>query len=206
MDSQFIEEIRNYLIQEYKCHSIILYGSYVNGDYTEESDIDIVCFTDEENMKSNDTSIVGNKQLDAWIYKTEKMEDIEGFLRIRGGKVLLDKKGLCKGFLHKINELFQQGPKQLTLEEKHFLQSWIQKMHRRAQKGDVEGNYRYHWLLVDSLSIYFSLKDIWYLGPKQSLKWLYENEREVYVLFDRVLGPNAETENINQLVEHIMNI
>ncbi|MEH7459827.1 hypothetical protein V7183_22245 [Bacillus sp. JJ1127] len=79
-------------------------------------------------------------------------------------------------------------------------------MHRRAQKGDVEGNYRYHWLLVDSLSIYFSLKDIWYLGPKQSLKWLYENEREVYVLFDRVLGPNAEMENINQLVEHIMNI
>ncbi|MFJ8526670.1 hypothetical protein [Bacillus sp. NPDC094106] len=54
--------------------------------------------------------------------------------------------------------------------------------------------------------MYFSLKGIWYLGPKQSLKWLYENEREVYVLFDRVLGPNAEMENINQLVEHIMNI
>lgn len=99
----------------------------MNGDYTDESDIDVVCFSDEPTIKSNDTCILSDKQLDAWMYKTEKMNDVEEFLRIKGGEILLDDRGICSSFLHDIDELFHKGPKRLTLEEKQFLQSWVQR-------------------------------------------------------------------------------
>lgn len=112
MDQDFIEHIRNYMIDKYNCHSIIIYGSYANGDFTDESDVDVVCFCDEIE-EHNDTSFMGHRQLDAWIYRTEKMKDVEEFLHVRDGQVLFDRNGLCNDFLEKINEVYNKGPKPL---------------------------------------------------------------------------------------------
>ena len=75
----------------------------------------------------------------------------------RDGKVLLDEKNRCIDFLNNIDKEFARGPKQLTIKEKIFLKDWLQKMLRRAKKGDAEGNFRYHWMLTDALEIYFKL-------------------------------------------------
>ena len=40
-ERRLICSVKEYLMKEYDCHSIILYGSFANGDYTEESDIDL---------------------------------------------------------------------------------------------------------------------------------------------------------------------
>ena len=48
-----LEKVTKYLTQKYNCHTIILYGSYSRDDFTEESDLDIVCFSDITVDKNN---------------------------------------------------------------------------------------------------------------------------------------------------------
>ena len=81
MDDKLLNHIRDYLTKEYSCHSIILYGSFGNGDYTDESDIDLLCFSDHHH-KENDTTVLSNRQLDVWIYNTKQMDDITGCLQM----------------------------------------------------------------------------------------------------------------------------
>lgn len=202
MEDNLIHSIKEYLIKKYDCHSIILYGSFANGDYTEESDIDLVCFCDNP-TKKNDTSIINGRRLDAWIYKTEIMNSCTEFLHVIGGKIVLDERNLCTNFLNDIDKLFKNGPEKLSPEKKEFLKSWLQKMLKRAKKGDIEGNFRYHWMLNDSLEIYFNIKDRWYLGPKKSLQWLLENDKEAYYIFNNALKINADITEIERLIQLI---
>ena len=176
MDKINLEALKNYFINKYKCHSIILYGSFSSGDFTEESDIDLLCFSDSIEV-NNDTSIFEGRRLDSWINITEDMEKPFDFLHIREGIILLDERNLCTSFMENINDIYNKGPQKLSEEEKDFMKNWLKKMLDRSKKGDIEGDFRYHWMLNDSLEIYFNIKDKWYLGPKKSLKWLYENEK-----------------------------
>jgi predicted nucleotidyltransferase len=203
MVDNLMQSAKEYLIKKYDCHSIILYGSFANGSYTEESDIDLICFCDNP-TKENDTAVFNDRRLDAWIYKTEMMNDCTQFLHAIGGKILLDERNLCTGFLNDIDKHFKNGPKQISLVQKEFLKSWLQKMLNRAKKGDIEGNFRYHWMLNDSLEIYFNIKDKWYLGPKKSLQWLLENDTEAYHIFNNALKINADIIEIERLIQFIV--
>lgn len=203
MEDNIIYSVKEYLIKKHNCHSIILYGSFANGDYTEESDIDLVCFCDNP-TKENDTIILNDRRLDAWIYKTEIMNNCTQFLHIIGGKILLDERNLCTNFLYEIDKHFTNGPEQTSLEQKEFLKSWLQKMLNRAKKGDIEGNFRYHWMLNDSLEIYFNIKDRWYLGPKKSLQWLQDNDKEAYYVFNNALKINTDITDIEKLIQFIV--
>jgi predicted nucleotidyltransferase len=203
MEDELIYSIKEYLIKKYGCHSIILYGSFANGDYSDESDIDLLCFCDDLE-KENDMTEFNNRRLDAWIYKTEMINNCTDFLHVRGGKILLDEKNLCTGLLNNIDKQFITGPRQLSLEEKDFLKSWLQKMLKRAEKGDIEGNFRYHWMLTDTLEIYFNIKGKWYLGPKKSLEWLNINDKTAYDRFNNALKINANITEIEKLIEFIV--
>jgi hypothetical protein len=76
-------------------------------------------------------------------------------------------------------------------------------MLRRSQKGDPEGNYRFHWMLKDSLEIYFNVKGLWYSGPKKSLEWLKQNDIVAYDLFESALDRNAQKADIEKLIDYI---
>lgn len=81
--NEIINEVKSYLKNKYNCHSMILYGSFANHTYTDESDIDIICFCNNINNR-NDTSKINGRQLDAWIYDTkatfEKIEELVEFI------------------------------------------------------------------------------------------------------------------------------
>jgi len=132
------------------------------------------------------------------------MNNFTQFIHVRGGKVIFDERNMCNDFLKKIDEQFMKGPEQLTSEKKDFLKKWLGKMLKRAKKGDIEGNFRYHWLLTDALEIYFNFKGVWYLGPKKSLKWLYENDKAAYHVFNNALRVNANITEIEKLIEYIV--
>ncbi len=205
MEKEFIEQLRKYLIDKYHCHSMILYGSYANGDYTNESDVDVLCFCNEV-KNQNDTSFIGEEQLDAWIYTTEKMKNVEEFLHTRDGQVLEDTNGLCGDFLEKVNEVYKKGPEPISEAEKEFHKSWFLKMLKRTKKEDVEGNFRFHWMLTDSLEIYFKIKGIWYMGSKKSLRWLYDNDREMYLLYERAFRRQSQQSDIERLINRIIEL
>lgn len=200
MDLSLKTKIIDYFIRNYNCHSIILYGPYVQGKTKDVTDIDVICFTDQLISSSNDTKVIGGKQLDAWIYETKKMRNTDEFLRIKDGKILYDNRKICEKFLIDINTLFKRGPKPLTEQEKRFLQRRIYKMYLRSEKDDIEGKFTYYQLLAKSLEIYFTLKGQWYLGPKQSLKWLRENDREAYELFELVLNSKGRMKAMKKLI------
>jgi predicted nucleotidyltransferase len=205
-DKAFLEKVKIYLLQKYDCHTIILYGSYSRGDFTEESDVDIVCFSDAVIEDKNDTAFFEGKPLDVWVYQTEKMKNHEQFLRLHKGEIWLNEKGAAQEFLSKIKDTYDAGPQKLSDEEKDFLKSWLRKMFVRSRKDDIEGNYRFHWMLKDSLEIYFDLKGLWYLGPKLSFTWLRENDGRAYELFRNALSTNALQADIEQLIDYINGI
>lgn len=132
------------------------------------------------------------------------MHNSNQFLHIRGGKVLFDEKNICNNFLEEIDKLFLREPESLTEERKSFYKAWVQKMFNRSKKGDIEGNYRYHWLLTDALEIYFNIKGLWYLGPKKSLRWIFENDIEAYNVFNSAYKINVNIKEIETLIEYIV--
>ncbi|MDF2699806.1 MAG: putative nucleotidyltransferase [Haloplasmataceae bacterium] len=204
MDSAIFEKVKKYLKEKYSCHSVILYGSFAVGTQTEESDIDVIGFSDHAN-EHNDNTYIEGWQLDAWIFDTKKMYGTEELLHIKDGKILLDENYLCVNLLNNINELYQNGPIKLSEDEIKFQRNWLIKMLKRAKRQDTEGNYRFHWLLVDSLEIYFSIIRKWYLGPKKSLTWLKENDEKAYNYFDKALNMNTTLEEVDELITFIVN-
>ncbi|OIK14578.1 hypothetical protein BIV60_11465 [Bacillus sp. MUM 116] len=110
-------------------------------------------------------------------------------------------KGFAQKFLLGIENIFNNGPKKLSNEEKEFLKAWLRKMYLRSNKN--EGNYRFHWMLKDSLEIYSSLNGIWYLGPKKAFSWLRENDEVAYNLFNNALTKETKKNNIEELLEYL---
>lgn len=200
MDEHFLNTLKNYLSKTHQCHSIILYGSYADETYNSESDIDVICFSDHP-IQTNDVSIFQGHALDAWIYPTAKMNEPANFLHISVGVILTDERQLCCDFLKGIKEGQSKGPLILSSEEKAFLKSWLNKMLKRSERGDCEGDFRAHWLLVDALEIYFKLIDQTYLGPKKSLAWLKQNDLEFYKYYESALKPGADSISLRNLIE-----
>jgi len=198
----FFVDLKNYLIEKYNCDSIILYGSYARGDYTKESDIDILCLRKNE-IEVNDTSLFQGKILDVWIKSSKKEISPKNFLHVRDGKVLFDKTFEGEKLLNEIKKYFDNGPPKLDKGQKKFLIDWINKMYNRSLKGDVEGKYRYYWLTKDILEIYFELNNQWYEGPKKSLRWLEENDSHIFNLYKLVLSDEVPSINMKLLIDEL---
>lgn len=179
-----ISGILKYLNEKYEPHTIIVYGSFINGSYTPESDFNVVLVSDTA-RKSNDTSVVNDVQLDAYIYNTRDI--VESYspaelIQIYDGNILLDEKGYGKFIVEDVQKYLHETARK-SEGEKLYLRAWVQKMARRAEQPGAEGLYRLHWLLAESLEVYFNLHDLAYYGPKKSLLWLKENRSEDYELY-----------------------
>ena len=62
------------LVSRHNCHTIILYGSYADGSCTQESDIDVICFTDYREAHT-DARLWNGIFLDAWVYPVAALEE-----------------------------------------------------------------------------------------------------------------------------------
>lgn len=201
-----LNKIQNELIQQYKCHTIILYGSRARDDHTETSDYDIVALRKNGDME-RDCRFVDGFYLDVFIYSEEIINNPDKYLiRIKDGIVLCQKDNLGEILLQKIHSIFNAGPIQTPEWEKHEINNWVTKMLQRAKQEDIEGNFRKHWLLHDLLECYFKLRDLWYLGPKESFKWLRNNDLSTYIAFDKALKKDAEYEEIELLINQVVKL
>lgn len=198
-----LNKIQDELITQYKCHTIILYGSRARGDHTETSDYDIVALRKSGEME-RDCRFVDGFYLDVFIYPEDIIKNPDNYLiRIKDGIVLCQKDTLGDALLEKIHSIFDAGPIPTPEWEKHEINNWIMKMFQRAKQNDIEGNFRRHWLLHDLLECYFKLRDIWYLGPKESFRWLSNNDFSTYTAFENALKKDAGYEEIEVLINHI---
>ena len=122
-----------------------------------------------EGTKTHDTSVIGNTVLDVFVYPRETFQssfELANFVQIFDGNIVLDKTGDAERLIKNVNAYLDSIPNK-TSEEIQQEVDWCKKMLARSSRGDAEGFYRWHWLLIDSLEIYFEIKHQPYHGPKK---------------------------------------
>lgn len=190
-----MQPIIEYLKATYHPIGLIVYGSFANGTNQENSDFDALLVT-EDGPQVHDHSHVLNTELDVFVYPKATFTqdyDIEDFIQIWDGLIVLDPSGLLAALKEQANAYIQQYAPKNRQENEHNV-AWCQKMLSRAQRGDMEGFYRLHWLLKDSLEIYFDLRGQYFFGPKKGLRQMGETDPEAARLYDDALrSPSYET-------------
>lgn len=179
-----MNDIIEYIKQNYEPLSIIIYGSYADKSNNLNSDFDALVIS-KHSKEKHDISYVGNVQLDLFVYPKayfDKEIDIEGFIQIFDGSIEMDTDNIGHKLKNQVLQYIENIPKKL-------MRSWClklngaKKMLLRSERDDIEGYFRWHWVLVDSLEIFFNLNNRRYLGPKKSLSLmqkLYPKAFEAY--------------------------
>lgn len=182
------DPIIGYLQNKYAPLSIILYGSYADGTNNLNSDFDaLVIAPDHEPF--HDTSVVDGIPLDIFVYPPAYFDgdyDCEDFIQIHDGRILKDSGGIGKSLQAKVQAYLQSRPVK-SREELQASVDWCVKMLERAKRGDCEGLFHWHWVLIDSLEIYCDILQHPYLGPKKTLKWMEETQPSAFACYKNAL-------------------
>lgn len=181
------EAITKYIEQTYSPDAIILYGSYADGSAGEHSDFDALVITDT--IKKHDSSVICGTPLDVYVYPAKFLReefDPKDFLQISDGKIILDKGGLAAQLQKQVLAHIGQLPAKNADELRQEI-DWCRKMFARTLREDCEGYYRWHWLLCDSLEIYFDIKKLYYPGPKKAIQYLQRQDPRGFALYSQAL-------------------
>lgn len=204
INDALLEKIQHEIISKYNCHTIILYGSRAHGESTATSDYDIIAIRENGEFE-RDCRLYNNYYLDIFIYSEDAIKNPDvSFIRMKDGVVLIEKNSIGRNLLNKVIAIYDTGPPKTPEWEKNEISAWAYKMLDRAKQGDIEGNFRRHWLLYDLLECYFKLRDIWYLGPKESFQWLKNNDSRVYAAFDVALSTSGSLNDVELLIKIIL--
>jgi predicted nucleotidyltransferase len=197
-NDELIELLCEDLRVAYGCHTAILYGSRARDDWEATSDFDVIAFRD-----TGDQQRVASRWkgvfLDLFVHSTNDESD-PSWIRINGGRILFQKNGFGEKVLDCVKALFEAGPEEVPISELQVRKIWAEKMLERAAKGDVEGNFRLHWLLFVLLEDYFAVRRNWYLGPKQSFRKLRETTEKHFRIFETALKPGASLDAVREVI------
>lgn len=192
------------LTTRYDCHTVILYGSRARGDFTSDSDYDLVGIR-ADGAEARVGEIFDGHFLDAFVYPEAKLaENEEKLLRIRGGKILVERGEFGKSLLTRIEARYARGPEKLTPDELTAQVTWIRKTLSRARRGDIEGNFRRAWLLHELLAFAFETSGRWYRGPKEGFRELADEDPEGHQLYAAALAAPADHPALEKLVAHFL--
>lgn len=200
-EATLVDELR----RVHGVHTIILYGSRSRGEATMESDVDVASYADIAEA-TRDARMWNGMFLDAFVYPTTRLDEAPDadVLKLCGGQVLLDERGLAGPYLDQVNALELQGPSALSEAEQRMRRIWVRKTLARIRRGDVEAHYRYHGLLHQLLEDYFALRGEWYRGPKRALRDLLGSAPATFAAFERALVPGAPIETLDALAEIVV--
>lgn len=182
-----VEAILRYLEDAYRPEAIIVYGSFADGTNGEQSDFDALVIAGD--AKKHDTSVVAGTVLDVFVCPPDAFlgeYDPEDYIQVSDGCILLDRNGLAARLKQRVLEYVENLPAR-TADEICQALDWCEKMLARTVRGDPEGFYRWHWLLTDSLEIYFDARRWRYRGPKKSLLQMKRLDPQGYALYSRAL-------------------
>ena len=149
---------------------------------------------------------VGDIQLDVFVYPADYFDGAypcEEFMRIFDGQIITDTDDLGKKLRDSVLTYLENRPKKSPEEIKADV-DWCLKMLERAKRGDAEGAFRFHWLLVDSLEIFCDIMHHPYFGPKKSLKWMEEAHPDAFEIYKRALR-DYTTDSLEKWVGYIKN-
>lgn len=183
-----MKKIIEYINNCYEPLSVIVYGSFADGSNNEHSDFDALVIA-KDGEKFHDVSFVGEIQLDVFVYPLSYLEkdfDCYEVIQVFDGKIIIDSDNVGKSLKERVDEYLESLPKKTEEENKEQVE-WCKKMLLRAKRGDSEGMFRWHWLLTESLQIYFDILGKMYFGPKKSLRYMREKQHEAFSIYTAAL-------------------
>ncbi len=179
-----MKNIINYIEDKYNPISIIVYGSYYDGTNNQNSDFDALVIS-EISKSTHDVTFVDGVQLDLFVYPKSHFEntvDLSNFIQLFYSRIVKDSDDFGYNLKKSVIKYLEDLPYK-TKDEVKIDILWCKKMLQRAKHNDAEGMFRWHWVLIESLKIFFDLKQVRYFGSKKSLKLMqdkYPNEYKRY--------------------------
>lgn len=196
MDPTELRALVETLRQAHGAHTALLYGSLADGNAGPESDIDLALFAPIAQVR-RDARWHQGRALDVFVHpETVLAEPTAEQLYLRGAQVLAQRGDEATRFLTQLEALHAAGPQPLAPDEAQARRIWVAKMLQRLRRGDAEGDYRRHWLLMMALEDYFALRTRWYPGPKKALAWLAREMPHHHALCAAALRPDASDDTI----------
>ncbi|MCA6218125.1 nucleotidyltransferase domain-containing protein [Ideonella sp. B7] len=184
------------LREAHGAHTALLYGSLADGSAGPDSDIDLALFAPIAQVR-RDARWQQGRPLDVFVHpETVLAQPTAEQLCLRGARVLAQRGDEAARFLAQLDALHAAGPHPLAPDEAQVRRVWVTKMLQRLRRGDAEGDYRRHWLLMIALEDYFALRTRWYPGPKKALAWLAREAPDHHALCAAALRPGASDEAI----------
>ena len=199
------DKILAFLKETYQPDAIIVYGSYADGSANKNSDFDALVIADKE--RTHDSSVIDGIVLDVFIYPPETFQsefDPEEFIQVWDGKIILDANGIAARLQKRVIDFIAHIP-QKNVEELQQEIRWCEKMLSRTMREDAEGYYRWHWVLFDSLEIYFDVKGLHYYGPKKALRFLEQTDPEAFQIYTKALR-ELKRECLSEWISHLKSI
>ncbi len=192
------------LREKHHCHTAILYGSRARGDATKTSDYDVMGV-----IKGGTRFRIAKKQkgtyLDIFIFPEKELRGKnDRHLYMKEGVVLFEHSGFGSKFIKRLEKISKKDSNPLPRDEIAARRVWAKKMLERAERKDIEGNFRRTWLQFALLEDYFLIRRQRYLGPKQSLQWLKKYDLQTYNLFQSVLKKPTDLKILKKLVEGVV--
>ena len=185
--------------------AILLYGSVARGDSNENSDIDLLIIHDQD-QRYEYNMIFENRYIDGWVKPLSdfSQENLENFIHLKDAHILKDHNQYFGGYLKQVKKAASLPPSPISKQEKKHIHMWCHKTLKRAELLDHEGIYRLHWLLTELLTYYFKLRNLHYLGPKESFQFLKHNDIATYHLFDHAMRNHLTMKHVELLVKAVI--
>jgi predicted nucleotidyltransferase len=98
----FEDDLAEHLAARYAAVVVILYGSVAKGDVNASSDVDAACFVADD-RRYPESYVHRGRLMDVWIYPLGDAADTESFLKLAGGRVLLDGDGVGPDLMRRVN-------------------------------------------------------------------------------------------------------
>ena len=178
---------------------MILYGSRAVGAANEESDVDLWVLTPSDVPERVNRPHEGYV-LDLSFVHPERLPETAELAYLRYGIVVYDTEGRGAKILSEARAHWRTAPVPLKPEERDFQLRWMRKMLARSEGDSVDAHYRRHWMLLDSLPLWFSLRQLRYPGAKAAFSWLKREAPETYAIFQRACCPGAEHDTLVALI------
>ena len=125
------------------------------------------------------------------------------FVQIFDGKIIVDSNERGKALQMKVISHIQNRPQKSKAEIDASV-DWCMKMFERVKRNDVEGMFRWHWVLIDSLEIFCDLMQYPYFGPKKTLKWMEQNHPIAFAHYKTALE-DFSVDSLKNWITYIKN-
>ena len=173
----------------YQPEAVLVCGSWAEGTQEAESDFDAVVVT-RHPAPIHDGRLAEGVALDVSFLSPEVLGDpdweAEEWPQLYHAVPAWDPEGIGAALIARVRAAIDALPGK-TPAEKARAAAWCRKMLGRARRDDPEGNWRRHWLLTESLTVWAELTDHPWFGGKKALARMAAEDFSSFSLYEAAL-------------------